>query len=523
MGKEKQTRKLMTKVLAALLCISLTLQNLPLTAFAAEQGTESESTVAAETQETEESGEDKESAQEEQLSSADEGEKEETSDFIDEEIIKDTDLTEETPQTDIETNKTETNETKTNETDEIETNETDETGTNETETEIATEEDIEVLYETVQEEYEELMVELAASENTYKITENQLFMQAPQYLLKDTPHDEYLTRCFNYTRQAMDDVSTTQTWWAIFMKGLKDGSEIVTKEIASACGLTGSNYDKQKKDLAGELLREYMGNEEYLGSSAQKLSKQLKGLDKIADADLKIQKEEYKEQLKEAFTSMTDSDIDKAVDTVFGKLDKITGYADKAVDAFDIITSIMANQELQLEVIDDLMVSLQDSRDGDLYDGLILIRNDVTSDIGTYILENYLTDKAIGKVKGVLSDAIYDAVSGLIGKEITISAKVIVGIAVNAGVCCYEHFNPSVDDIVHTTIMYNYALTLDNAVLKYKMNFYNKKAGEEDIECFKVAYSAELCAVKLIMKYAKKLTSKKALKNTLDSYRESIG
>lgn len=392
-----------------------------------------------------------------------------------------------------------------------------------TDTETMAEEELELMCAKAIEEYEEIMMELAADDNTYKITEHQLFMQAPQYLLPNTPLDTYLTRCFEYTRKAMEGVNETQTWWAAFMEGLKSGSEFLTKEIASACGLTDSNYAKQKKDMAGELVREYMGNKEYLSSSAEKLSKKLKGLDKIADADLKIQKENYKEQLKEVCTAMTDDEVDKAVDTVFGKLDKITGYADKAVDAFDIVTSIMANQELELEVIDNLIVSLQDSRDRDLYEGLVMIRNDVTSDIGTYILENYLTDKAIGKVKGILADALNNAVQGITGIEITTSAKVIVGVAVNVGVWCYEKYNPSVSAIMHTTIMYNYALTLETAVLKYKKQFYNKEAAEEDIECFKAAYTAELCAVKLMMKYAKGLTSSSALKNSLDIYGESIG
>ena len=405
---------------------------------------------------------------------------------------------------------------------EFDTEETTETETL-TETEVMLEEELELLCAKAVEEYEEILMELTADDNTYKITEHQLFMQAPQYLLPNTPLDTYLTRCFEYTRKAMEGVNETQTWWAAFMEGLKSGSEFLTKEIASACGMTDSNYDKQKKDMAGELVREYMGNEEYLSSSAEKLSKKLNGLDKIADADLKIQKENYKEQLKEVCTAMTDDDIDKAVDTVFGKLDKITGYADKAVDAFDIVTSIMANQELELEVIDDLLVSLQDSRDRDLYEGLIMIRNDVTSDIGTYMLENYLTDKAIGKVKGILADALNDALHGITGIKITTSAKVLVGVAVNVGVWCYEKYNPSVSAIMHTTIMYNYALTLETAVLKYKKQFYNKEATEEDIQCFKAAYTAELCAVKLMMKHAKGLTSSNALKNTLDIYGESIG
>ena len=553
MRNKKQRAKISARILAVLLCVCLAAQNVPMNTFAAEtaQGQTQERSAGEFTLElsSEPFSESAEKATEEQAEETvqetvsekiEEMEREEVrQETTDNMTLDDCENIEETETLELSQESLEEAEGSsiidsasqieetscmpTEEMTEEEVSDFDETEELSELSETETDEDNEALYEMYYREYEELVEELAAADNAYKITENQLFMQAPQYLLKNSAYDTYLTRCFDYTREAMDSVSSTQDILAAFMKGLKDGAEFLTKEIASAYGWTDSNYKKQKKDLAGELVREYMGNEEYLGVSAEKLSKNLKGLNKIANADLKIQKEEYAKQLKEACTAMSDNDVDKAVDAIFGKLDKISGYADKTVDAFDIVTSIMANQELELEVIDDLIVALQDSNDRDLYEGLIMIRSDITSDIGTYILENYLTDKALGKVKGILVDAIYNAVSGVTGIEITTSGKVIVGVAVNVGVWCYEKFQPSVDDIVHTTIMYNYALTLDTAVTKYKMKFYKKQAKEEDIDCLQAALTAELCAVKLMMKYAKGLTSNKALKNTLENYRESIG
>ena len=564
MRKGKQKRKPIARRLAALMCASLVVQNLPINAFAAEEAVEQTEeqwieeiqleetqTIGSQESQIEESQiEETQITQEQQISEQETEEQfdssegnisiEITESINSEESVKEqetvseeiqdtskelitcseefdeesSDIIESTSQTETESELF--SEELTEET--IVLTETETDTETETEIETETEEDTVSLYAAYYEEYEELMVNLTATSGTYKITENQLFMQAPQYLLKDTAHDKYLYNCFEYTRRAMNGVSSTQTWWAAFLHGLKDGTEFLTKEIASACGITDSNYDKQKKDMAGELIREYMGNENYLSEKAEAISKKLKTIDKISDMDLKLSKERYKSQLKKTCTAMKDAELDKAVDAVFGELDKISGYTDKAFDAFEIVTSIIATQELELQVIDDLMIALQDSNDQDLYQGLVMIRNDVTSDIGTYILQNYLTDKALGKINEILKEA----AAGLFGK-LDVTAKIVVDVAVGVGVWCYEKFNPSVDDIMHATIMYNYALTLDTAVSKYKTDFCRNGVKEEKIENLKVAYTAELCAVKLMLEYAEGLTSSSALQNTLKTYAESIG
>lgn len=532
----KQKRKSITRVLATFLCASLVFQNLPMNVHASEETVQQTTMLQAEEIQTEEQHQEEEREiddykTEEQTNTGEEKSSVETTEETDSEKSSEEleSSVQETQTETLEESVTCSEEINEESSEIIESTlqtETDselfsegitEETTILTETEI--EEDAVSLYAAYYEEYEELMVNLAAVSGTYKITENQLFMQAPQYLLKDTAHDKYLYNCFEYTRRAMNDVSSTQTWWAAFLLGLKDGTEFLTKEIASACGITDSNYDKQKKDMAGELIREYMGNKNYLSEKAEAISKKLKTIDKISDMNLKLSKEKYKSQLKQTCTAMKDADIDKAVDAVFGKLDKVSGYTDKAFDAFEIITSIIATQELELQVIDDLMTALQDSNDQDLYQGLVMIRYDVTSDLGTYILQNYLTDKALGKINEILKDA----ASGLVGKKLDITAKIVVDVVVGVGIWCYEKFNPSVDDIMHTTIMYNYALTLDTAVCKYKTDFCRNGVKEENIEKLKVAYTAELCAVKLMLKYAEGLTSSSALQNTLKTYEESIG
>jgi len=48
-----------------------------------------------------------------------------------------------------------------------------------------------------------------------------------------------------------------------------------------------------------------------------------------------------------------------------------------------------------LELADNLNASPQDSGNTDLLEGFIIVRNDNTSGIGSYILKRYLTNKAI--------------------------------------------------------------------------------------------------------------------------------
>jgi len=422
MKKTKRNNKSIARIVAVLLSVCLAVQGLPLEAFASE--TES---IYIEEQQTEQTAKGEKAAQEEQpeetVQGADEEEhreealgaitsaEAETAEQAEtgaEEIVeKNDDITESASSTGI-TSETLTEVAK----EEIAAGDESETE-NEMEEEIS--EDSEAMYEEYLEEFYELMDELSATADTYKITEKQLFMQAPQYLLKDNPRDEYLSRCFKFTRQVMDNVSDSQELWAAFMKGLKDGKEILTRELASQCGLKDSNYDKEKKDMAGELVREYMGNEEYLSDKAEIVSKGFSQLEKISDAELKGRKEWYKKQLKKHNKYTSNAEIDAEVDTIFDHWDKIQKFTGEAIDVYDLITAIIARQELELAVIDDLIVSLQDSRDTDLLEGLVMVRNDITSDIGSYILENYLTDKAIEKMRDIALDALEDGLGSLIG------------------------------------------------------------------------------------------------------------
>ena len=378
------------------------------------------------------------------------------------------------------------------------------------------------------EEYR-ICVQSMAADSGYRLTETQLLMQCSWYLQKDNMVEKYLDKCVRFTEDAMNDVSALDSWFASFMFSLKNGESFLSKEIAAACGITDSNYDKFKKDMAGELVREYMQTETCLNDVVSRTAKEFSLIERVYDLSSQKQKEVYKKQLKKASKALSDTEIDELTDTLFQKTDDLMKHCNTAIDIFDIVTMYIELQDMELTVIDELMAALSESYDSDLYDGLVSLRYDITSDIGAYFVSNYLTDKAIGYFADMLTEAIKglgdDILKDTLGYTVKFSAPAsfLVKAAVEKVASLYEIFRPSVNDIVHTSLLYNYFRTLESAVNRYHKKFMQKKAEEYEIPFFRAAYKGELCAISLMMKYAKKLTDSKRIKNALDLYRESIG
>jgi len=368
-------------------------------------------------------------------------------------------------------------------------------------------------YEEAMKVYGEFMDIMATSGEEYNLTEEQLFLQCPQYL-KTNAVDTYLSRCVGYTVDAMNDVSGTEEVIASLLYALENGTAFLTKEIAALCGITDSTYSDFKKEMAMELVKEYVGTEAYLKDLAEDVSKNFSIVDNFYGKEAALVKAEYITQLKKASVKMSDSDIEKTVNKLFEKSDTLMKYAGAGITVFDMITAIIEVQELEITLVDELMICLEDSYDTDLYEGLVMIRNDITDDVVTYIIQNYVVDDAIKYISGM--------VTGIANANIS-TGLAIAKIAVTVISGFYEGFKPSVSNIINTTVMYNYYNTLEASVYSYQKDFYKKQATTDDIKYFRAAYKGHLCAIKLMMKYAKGLTGNQRLKNQLEIYGESIG
>lgn len=369
--------------------------------------------------------------------------------------------------------------------------------------------------------YNEIM---SVSDIEYKLTEEQLFLQCPQYLNSNAV-ESYLNHCVSYTEDAMDKVSDTETLLSSFFYSLKNGEEVLTKHIASSCGLTTSEHTDLKKAMAVELIKEYTGTEEFLtdtvGESADAFSK----IDRFYDFSSDMAKSDFKQQLKSSSKKLSDADVDKIVDSAFSKEDTIMEAADSIVELADIIITVVALQDIELTVIDDLMISLESSYDTDLYEGLIMVRNDITDDISTYVLNNFLTDKAIKYFVDMFKEAAKELIFDVTNIKFTLPTKWVAKCIVERAAFVWEAFKPSVDDIMYTTIMYTYYRSLETATLKWRSHFLRGDASVEDIAYYKAAYKGQLCAIKLMMKHANGIleVNDRALKTALETYRSAIG
>ncbi|MBQ9437790.1 MAG: leucine-rich repeat protein, partial [Lachnospiraceae bacterium] len=384
-------------------------------------------------------------------------------------------------------------------------------------------------YESLNDEYEDMAKAFEAAYGSHKLTEEELFMLAPDYLNKTTYQnmERYLEKCVDLTEDALDDVSKVEEWSAIFIKGLKDGKSILLKETLAAAGQTTTSYDDYKKELAAALVREYLSQETNLSDKVGELSKGISSIEQFYDLSSSVEKEAFINAIYNAISRngthrgrhLEKKDVKDLVDAMYEDTDLVFEIAGNTMDALGLMTEIIELQEIELEVIDDLMAALSDRTDTDLWQGLYLLREDIVGGVVQYTFTHYVHKEALGTILKSMAKYAIEAK----GIKLAASASCLVEVTIAITAKIYESYKPSVNDIVNTTVMHSYFLLLQGTVCRYQTKFYRKEGDAYDIEIYKAAYQAELCAIKLMMGYAKKLADTKALKNSLDLWREGIG
>ena len=344
---------------------------------------------------------------------------------------------------------------------------------------------------------------------TYKLTEEQLFMLAPAYLINQDM-DAYYAKCYGYCLEALDSVSGAEEGVAIYLEGLKSGTKYLIKEGASLLGVTSSNFDSVNKEVAGELMKNYFSEEDNIAKTVEEISE---GYDVITTTYDKMSSAVIAD-IKKHDNTHTDEQIDAIFkDTKLAG--KIMGKFNDAKDVLDAYVTIVELNQIELESL-DMLISVT-ANDSALMDGLLDIRADITDNLVEYLIRNYGNDKALDKIASAITKNTIGVVGG--------GTSIIVGLIVNIGTEIYSNFKPSLSDIMYANLLESYTTSIDNSLSTLQMKFIKGTATKYDIEKYRVTYDFFVASLKLWMQKCKSLlkTGNKRLQSSLEVCSDSLG
>ena len=440
-------------------------------------------------------------------------------------------VTEETeePETTIVTEETEEPETKvvTEETEETETeNVTEEPEQAETENVTEETERIELTAEEQEQIEQEVMDEISffSASDSYSLTEEQLCMLAPSYL-NNQSYDDIIAKCGDMSLEAINSVSATDETVASFMYSIKTGSSVLWSEFWSKCNLGDNTYESFEKQAARKVVYEYLQANQNLTKTAGEVEKNLKVVNKVYDFLKDKDKEAYRKTLMENNKNklLSDEKIGEMVDGLYENMDMFMKFTNDTNEIFLMVSGMIEIQEIEVQAIDDLMIIHEHVKDPSIYNELIALRNEIVENPAQYIVDHYLSDKVLSALQKEAKKAAGSIVSGMF--DYSSLPWGIVNKAAGMIASVYERYNPSVSDIVYSSLLYQYWMDSNRAVAHYQHLFYTGKGTKDDIRYLEAAVNFNAACTKMLLSKSKNLVKNrdKRLYTKMDCWESSMG
>ena len=433
-----------------------------------------------------------------------------------------TEITEETETTESESTE-ETVETElTEETEGIEESEVSE------ETEVVTEEteSIELTAEEQEQIEQEIIDEISvfSASSSYNITEEQLYMLAPSYL-NNQSYDDIIAKCGDMSLEAINSVSATDETVASFMYSIKTGSSVLWSEFWSKCNLGDNTYESFEKQAARKVVYEYLQANQNLTKTAGEVEKNLKVVNKVYDFLKDKDKEAYRKTLVENNKNklMSDEKIGEMVDGLYENMDMFMKFTNDTNEIFLMVSGMIEIQEIEVQAIDDLMIIHEHVKDPSIYNELIALRNEIVENPAQYIVDHYMSDKVLSALQKEAKKAAGSIVSGMF--DYCSLPWGIVNKAAGMIASVYERYNPSVSDIVYSSLLYQYWMDSNRAVAHYQHLFYTGKGTKDDIRYLEAAVNFNAACTKMLLSKSKNLVKNrdKRLYTKMDCWESSMG
>ena len=396
------------------------------------------------------------------------------------------------------------------------------------ETEVVTEEteSIELTAEEQEEIEQEISDEISlfSAAGSYSLTEEQLYMLAPSYL-NNKAYDDIIAKCGDMSLEAINSVSATDETVASYMYSIKTGSSVLWNEFWSKCNLGDNTYESFEKQAAREVVYEYLQANQDLTKTARKVEENLKVVNKVYDFLKDKDKEAYRKTLVENNKNklMSDEKIGEMVDGLYENMDLFMKFTNDTNEIFLMVSGMIEIQEIEVQAIDDLMIIHEHVKDPSIYNELIALRNEIVENPAQYIVDHYLSDKVLSALQKEAKKAAGSIVSGMF--DYSSLPWGIVNKAAGMIASVYERYNPSVSDIVYSSLLYQYWMDSNRAVAHYQHLFYTGKGTTDDMRYLEAAVNFNAACTKMLLSKSKNLVKSrdKRLYSKMDCWESSMG
>ena len=396
------------------------------------------------------------------------------------------------------------------------------------ETEVVTEEteSIELTAEEQEQIEQEIIDEISvfSASSSYNITEEQLYMLAPSYL-NNKAYDDIIAKCGDMSLDAINSVSATDETVASFMYSIKTGSSVLWSEFWSKCNLGDNTYESFEKQAAREVVYEYLQANQDLTKTAGKVEENLKVVNKVYDFLKDKDKEAYRKTLVENNKNklLSDEKIGEMVDGLYENMDMFMKFTNDTNEIFLMVSGMIEIQEIEVQAIDDLMIIHEHVKDPSIYNELIALRNEIVENPAQYIVDHYMSDKVLSVLQKEAKKAAGSIVSGVF--DYSSLPWGIVNKAAGMIASVYERYNPSVSDIVYSSLLYQYWMDSNRAVAHYQHLFYTGKGTTDDMRYLEAAVNFNAACTKMLLSKSKNLVKSrdKRLYSKMDCWESSMG
>lgn len=346
----------------------------------------------------------------------------------------------------------------------------------------------------------------------YGVTYNQLFTLYPQYLSPDAEHLIVSTLTERY-HDVLDSYNGGDDFIASYMYSLKNGINILGREVLAGFGLTQSTKEIMMSDTSELLMQNICNTNKAMTSAASEVSDNFKHMKNVYTTTTTMGRVEFIDDLKAASNNLSDEDIEKLAGELFENSGNLMKIAGTGIEYWQLIVGIIEMQEIQEEVIYRLLNALP--ANSSFADALVILLEDMDKDIVEHVFDHYCTDKSIE----LISDAIKTTINGIANDTIlpgaiaTTLGKLIVSVFTD-----YIYQGAMADDIVQTTYLSTYVTELEMAVLDYKVDFIKADSVKTTtISEYEFIYSSYIVAIRTALESSLKMAKSKEEKSLVQS------
>ena len=333
----------------------------------------------------------------------------------------------------------------------------------------------------------------SASASWIYISTQDLFRLYPECLYPDIDRDIQERFRIIYG-DFVNDYAGDDTEDASYLYALQNGMHMIMQELTALFGWGQSVQEEISADALSILYNSLFTDYGVVSQAASSVSTYFTTVKKSYDLYKETERAMFISDIKKSSKHLSDEEIEKMADEMFGSFGKLLGYAADGIELYKMANAYFMLEEIQFE---SLMTLIQLTPEhSELRGQLVKLMETKRQTLLETFADEFLRDKFIGMVQKALLKQLAGAGS---------LSVLLSGLFIDFIAALYP--GPKADEIAKLYLLYAYATDMESAVNTRRMYFWecklqNKPVSGEDIDQFLFLHSAWLAVQRTILKYA---------------------